>query len=66
MSHRPLADRAVTATSLLDEVMDTFQRGESALFADLARATWSPQATLASLTGSLSRDHQHSNDGRLA
>jgi hypothetical protein len=66
MSQSPIASHAITPTSLLDEVMDVFQRGESALFADLARATWSPQATLATLTGSLSEDHQRGQDRGLA
>jgi hypothetical protein len=42
----------LTPTSLIDEVMSIFARGEKALFRDLAEATWSPQATLATLTGS--------------
>ena len=52
MSHKP-APTAVTPASLIDEVMDHFQRGEASLFADLARATWGPQMTLAAITGSL-------------
>lgn len=43
------ADRAPTATGLIEEVIDIFQRGENALFADLAHMTWTPQATLAVL-----------------
>lgn len=43
----------VTPTSLIDEVLDVLARGEAARFADLARTAWQPQATLASLAGSL-------------
>lgn len=54
MSHdTTAAPTRVTPTSLIDEVMGVFMRGENALFADLARTAWQPQATLASLTGSL-------------
>jgi len=52
MSRKP-APTAVTPTSLIDEMMDHFQRGEASLFADLARATWGPQTRLAAITGSL-------------
>lgn len=54
MSHNTAAaPTRVTPTSLIDEVMGVFMRGENALFADLARTAWQPQATLASLAGSL-------------
>ena len=43
----------VTPTRLIDEVLGVLARGEPALFADLAKAAWHPQATLASLAGSL-------------
>lgn len=43
----------VTPTSLIDEVLGVLARGEPALFADLAKTAWHPQATLASLAGSL-------------
>jgi hypothetical protein len=52
MPHITTATPQLTATSLIDEVMGVLARGEAALFADLAQAAWSPQATLASLAGS--------------
>ena len=59
--HQP----SLTPTTLIDEVMSVLSRGEGALFAELAHATWSPQATLAGLTGTLGRDPQ-SSDARDA
>ena len=47
---------SLTPTTLLDEVMSVLAQGEDALFADLARRTWDPRATLADLTGTLSSD----------
>lgn len=57
---RTTNQHAVTPTSLIDEVFGLLQRGEDALFDDLAHATWSPQATLSALTGS------HNASGRIA
>jgi hypothetical protein len=58
--------RPLTPTSLIDEVMSIFARGEYALFADSARATWSPQTTLATLTGSLNGDGEVPDDRNVA
>ena len=46
----------ITPTSLIDEVIGVLARGEASLFTDLAHAAWQPQATLASLAGSLPGD----------
>lgn len=50
----------ITQTSLVDEVMSILRRGESALFNDLARATWDSHATLGDLTGTLRSENQMS------
>jgi hypothetical protein len=60
MSHNTTPRPHATQISLLDEVMSILGRGESALFNDLARATWDQHATLADLTGTLRSEANHS------
>ena len=61
-AHQAAHQPGVTPTSIIDEVMGLFQRGEDALFAELAQATWGPQATLAALAGSARRDSAATRD----
>lgn len=66
MPHTTTARSNLTPASLIDEVMGVLARGESALFADLANAAWQPQATLASLAGSLPGRDQSSTQRDVA